>query len=92
MVIFKGGTSLSKGWKIIDRFSEDIDLYVRVLKAEIDKLVVTARRKGKEWWIAGMSAGPARTIELPLTFLTPTARPATLWLDDLTPAVDPNTR
>jgi hypothetical protein len=27
-VIFKGGTSLSKGWKIIDRFSEDIDLFL----------------------------------------------------------------
>lgn len=25
-LLFKGGTSLSKGWKIIDRFSEDIDL------------------------------------------------------------------
>jgi Nucleotidyl transferase AbiEii toxin, Type IV TA system len=25
-IIFKGGTSLSKGWKLIDRFSEDIDL------------------------------------------------------------------
>lgn len=25
-VIFKGGTSLSKGWNIIERFSEDIDL------------------------------------------------------------------
>ena len=25
-VIFKGGTSLSKGWKLIDRFSEDVDL------------------------------------------------------------------
>ena len=23
---FKGGTSLSKGWRLIDRFSEDIDL------------------------------------------------------------------
>lgn len=27
-VIFKGGTSLSKGWKLINRFSEDIDLYI----------------------------------------------------------------
>ncbi len=27
-VIFKGGTSLSKGWDLIHRFSEDIDLYV----------------------------------------------------------------
>lgn len=26
--IFKGGTSLSKGWGLIDRFSEDIDLFV----------------------------------------------------------------
>lgn len=27
-VIFKGGTSLSKGWDLLDRFSEDIDLFV----------------------------------------------------------------
>jgi Nucleotidyl transferase AbiEii toxin, Type IV TA system len=27
-VIFKGGTSLSKGWQLIDRFSEDIDLFL----------------------------------------------------------------
>jgi hypothetical protein len=27
-LIFKGGTSLSKGWKLLDRFSEDIDLLI----------------------------------------------------------------
>jgi hypothetical protein len=27
-VMFKGGTSLSKGWRLITRFSEDIDLFV----------------------------------------------------------------
>jgi Nucleotidyl transferase AbiEii toxin, Type IV TA system len=27
-VIFKGRTSLSKGWALIDRFSEDVDLFV----------------------------------------------------------------
>ncbi len=27
-IIFKGGTSLSKGWKLIERFSEDIDLAI----------------------------------------------------------------
>ena len=27
-VIFKGGTSLSKGWSLIDRFSEDIDIFL----------------------------------------------------------------
>lgn len=25
-LVFKGGTSLSKAWKLIQRFSEDIDL------------------------------------------------------------------
>ena len=29
-VIFKGGTSLSKGWQLIDRFSEDIDLFLNL--------------------------------------------------------------
>lgn len=27
-IVFKGGTSLSKGWQLIDRFSEDIDLAI----------------------------------------------------------------
>ncbi len=34
VVIFKGGTSLSKGWKLINRFSEDIDLYVEPAASE----------------------------------------------------------
>lgn len=29
--IFKGGTSLSKGWNLIDRFSEDIDIFLDLL-------------------------------------------------------------
>jgi hypothetical protein len=28
--MFKGGTSLSKGWRLISRFSEDIDLFVKL--------------------------------------------------------------
>jgi hypothetical protein len=28
IVIFKGGTSLSKGWNLIQRFSEDIDIFL----------------------------------------------------------------
>src|SRR5690606_31053232 len=27
-VVFKGGTSLSKGYRLIDRFSEDVDLAI----------------------------------------------------------------
>jgi Nucleotidyl transferase AbiEii toxin, Type IV TA system len=30
-VVFKGGTSLSKGWNLIQRFSEDIDLFLNPL-------------------------------------------------------------
>ncbi|MCY4120464.1 MAG: nucleotidyl transferase AbiEii/AbiGii toxin family protein, partial [Acidobacteria bacterium] len=26
--IFKGGTSLSKGWDLIERFSEDVDIFL----------------------------------------------------------------
>lgn len=33
-VMFKGGTSLSKGWRLINRFSEDIDLFVDPQKFE----------------------------------------------------------
>ncbi len=38
VVIFKGGTSLSKGWKLIHRFSEDIDLYVEPAETEDETL------------------------------------------------------
>lgn len=44
--IFKGGTSLSKGWGLISRFSEDIDLFVnpdrfdrRPGKNKVDKIL-----------------------------------------------------
>lgn len=38
LMSFKGGTSLSKGWQLIDRFSEDIDI---ALKRE-DRFAITA--------------------------------------------------
>ncbi len=45
-VMFKGGTSLSKGWDLITRFSEDIDLFVnpdrfdpRPGKNKLDKIL-----------------------------------------------------
>ena len=40
-VIFKGGTSLSKGWNLIQRFSEDIDIFLepkRNARAKRDEL------------------------------------------------------
>jgi len=51
-LIFKGGTSLSKGFNIIERFSEDIDLAVshslfgieKTSKSQRDKLRKMARK------------------------------------------------
>ena len=34
-VIFKGGTSLSKGWNLIQRFSEDIDIFLDPLPVPV---------------------------------------------------------
>lgn len=42
---FKGGTSLSKGWGLIDRFSEDIDLSVNHIFFEIEKTTKSQREK-----------------------------------------------
>lgn len=49
-LVFKGGTSLSKAWKLINRFSEDIDLAIEKeffdgYKGEITKTKITKLRK-----------------------------------------------
>ncbi|MFE3847251.1 nucleotidyl transferase AbiEii/AbiGii toxin family protein [Flavobacterium sp. LB3P45] len=54
-LVFKGGTSLSKAWKLIDRFSEDIDLAIdrRFLNfdGELSKKQRTALRKAASTYI-----------------------------------------
>lgn len=49
--LFKGGTSLSKGWNLIDRFSEDIDLLFvseaageRMSKGQLDRRMKEAEK------------------------------------------------
>ncbi len=44
-LIFKGGTSLSKGWNLIERFSEDIDLSVNHSFFGIEKTTKNQREK-----------------------------------------------
>lgn len=46
-VIFKGGTSLSKGWNLIQRFSEDIDIFLDPLafKPELGKRAIDRELK-----------------------------------------------
>ncbi|MDD4425670.1 MAG: nucleotidyl transferase AbiEii/AbiGii toxin family protein [Mariniphaga sp.] len=53
-ILFKGGTSLSKAWKLIDRFSEDIDLALDKAVLGIDtvqtkKQVKQLRSKSKSF-------------------------------------------
>ncbi len=44
-MIFKGGTSLSKGWNLIERFSEDIDLSISHEFFGIEKTTKNQREK-----------------------------------------------
>lgn len=60
----------------------------RILQSEIGKLLVTARRKGKSWYLGAMSAGASRDIHVPLTFLPRGEYAARLWKDGATR--DPN--
>lgn len=56
-LVFKGGTSLSKAWKLIDRFSEDIDLAVDRrffgYSGELSKKQLTKLRKETSSFISG---------------------------------------
>jgi alpha-glucosidase len=61
----------------------------RVLRAEIGKTIVVARRKGKDWWIGGLAAGPSQTVRVPLERLGGRTWNATLW-SDLPEHPDPN--
>jgi len=47
-LIFKGGTSLSKGWNVIHRFSEDIDL---ALVENPETLTIKIRSRLNTKWI-----------------------------------------
>ena len=40
-ILFKGGTSLSKGYGLIDRFSEDVDLAIHPTRLGYDALPTT---------------------------------------------------
>jgi alpha-glucosidase len=53
----------------------------RVLIAEVGAVLVTARRKGKTWYVGGLSAKMPRGINLPLSFLGAGRYTAKLWKD-----------
>ena len=71
--IFKGGTSLSKGYRLVERFSEDIDVLVlpgergrgatdRLMKAMADRRGHRGRRLGG--WGRGSETGRHRSYEI----------------------------
>lgn len=55
-LVFKGGTSLSKAWGLIDRFSEDIDLAINPkflgFEEDLKKKDITALRKAANQYIS----------------------------------------
>lgn len=56
-IVFKGGTSLSKAWRLIERFSEDVDLAIDRsffnYNNELTKKQVTELRKSASSYISG---------------------------------------
>lgn len=55
-LVFKGGTSLSKGWKLIERFSEDIDLavnpvFIGASEGELTKKQIKKLRKDSSLFV-----------------------------------------
>lgn len=62
----------------------------RVLRGEAGEILVTARRKGRTWYVGGMAAGKAREVELPLSFLGPERYTAKVWKDAPETETDPN--
>jgi len=62
----------------------------RVLTGEIGEVLVTARRKGRAWYIGGLSAKRSRELNLPLLFLGRGRFTATIWKDAPESESEPN--
>ena len=62
----------------------------RVLEGKIGEVLVTARRKGKTWYLGGISAGQPRDTQLPLSFLSPGRYRVRIWKDAADADSQPN--
>jgi alpha-glucosidase len=62
----------------------------RVLAGKIGEVLVTARRKGATWYVGGISAGPPRVIEVPLSFLGKDHYATRIWKDAPDSEQEPN--
>ena len=66
-IVFKGGTSLSKGYRLIDRFSEDVDFAV-IHKAMSGNQVKMLLSKLMKAVTAGLAQGNRIKMPLPLRY------------------------
>jgi alpha-glucosidase len=62
----------------------------RILVGEVGEALVTARRKGRDWYVGGMSAKRPRDLTLALGFLGAGRYTATIWRDAPDADADPN--
>jgi alpha-glucosidase len=62
----------------------------RVLVAEVGKVLVTARRRGRTWYLGGMTGAAAQTLAIPLTFLGPETYSVKIWKDSPISETNPN--
>jgi alpha-glucosidase len=57
----------------------------RFIEGEIAQYIVVARRKGSEWYVGAINNEQARTVELPLNFLSSGNYRLQTWQDGSTP-------
>jgi alpha-glucosidase len=62
----------------------------RVLSGDIGESLVTARRRGKDWYVGCLSTHRPRQVSLPLSFLGRGRYQLTLWKDAPDAASNPN--
>ena len=56
----------------------------QILQGDIGQYIVSARRKGKDWYIGAMTNESGRTLTLPLSFLDKGSYKAQIWQDGKT--------
>jgi alpha-glucosidase len=61
----------------------------RVIEGRIGEFILVARRRGREWYVGGMTNEAARTLRLPLDFLGRGAHRLTEYADGAGAAADP---
>jgi hypothetical protein len=85
--VFSGGTSLLKGWGLIKRFSEDIDLKVVMPAAKSGVQERKQRRSYHERVLAALTAGEFELVGSPLVGNESRHFPADLAYETLFPMV-----